>query len=404
MREGLDQIVSEYRRFRTAGRSPPATKFCLPDGSIIELCHTNGSDWTLCVLRPGDGALTPVAVGDDIRGMMDRYSEILDGWQPALWPPLSVVIEGVARVFMPAGMSLLLGVVELAGCALLLGVLKRGGKSCVALLHIAGHQVTPIHVGGPADLRSADVDGLLELQGGAIQAATGVLPTELLAAFARLLARALKPRKRAAQRRRSVGAFLLFFWILVQLVSRDSPDLYGRLGDIDAQIKAAFPGIDLPKDVLGDILALLLEIGTCLVSRDGQMLWVIRLSKLNIPGSPHHQKFCAEAPSIAANVEDFVRIATAETPPERSKRRCRSSHPEEVLMPEAGHTQREGGSEHSGSSTIEGDEGAGTDPPEPVLLAFLQLLLDRTANAPMPTGTAVVEPSGSGEAPPLIKK
>lgn len=113
MREGLDQIVSEYRRFRTAGRSPPATKFCLPDGSIIELCHTNGSDWTLCVLRPGDGALTPVAVGDDIRGMMDRYSEILDGWQPALWPPLSVVIEGVARVFMPAGMSLLLGVVEL---------------------------------------------------------------------------------------------------------------------------------------------------------------------------------------------------------------------------------------------------------------------------------------------------
>jgi len=400
MRAGLDQIVSEYRRFRTAGRSPPEDKFCLPDGSVMELCHTNGSDWTLCVLRPGDGALTPVAVGDDIPGVMGRYSEILEGWQPALWPPLSVVIEGVTRVFMPAGMSLLLGVVELAGCALLLGVLKRRGKSCVALLHIAGHQVTVVHVGGPADLRSADVDGLLELQGGAIQASTGVLTTELLAAFARLLARALKPRKRAAPRRRSIGAVLLFFWILVQLVRRDSPDLYGRLGDIDAQIKAAFPGIDLPKDVLGDILALLLEIGTCLISRDGQLLWVIRLSKLNIPGSPHYQKFCAEAPSIPANVEDFVRIATAETPPERSKRRRRTSH-DEAVMPEA---EREGGREHSGSSTIEGDEGAGTHPPEPVLLAFVRTLLDRIADAPMPVGTAVIEPSGSGAAPPLIKK
>ncbi|MBL8969913.1 MAG: hypothetical protein JNK56_05000, partial [Myxococcales bacterium] len=301
------------------------------------------------------------------------------------------------------GMSLLLGVVELAGCALLLGVLKRGGKSCVALLHIAGHQVTVVHVGGPADLRSADVDGLLELKGGVVQAPAGVLTTEVLAAFARLFARALKPRKRAAPRRRSVGAVLLFFWILVQLVRRDASDLYGRLGDIDAQIKEAFPGIDLPKDVLGDILALLLEIGTCLVSRDGQLLWVIRLSKLNIPGSPHCQKFCAEAPSIAANVEDFVRAATAEIPPERSRRRCRTSRTAEVVMPEAGHTPRDDGSEHRGSSTIESDDGAGTDPSEPVLLAFLQALLDETSGAPMPTGTAEIEPSGSG-APPLIKK
>lgn len=398
MREGLDQIVSEYRRFRTEGRSPPETKFCLPDGNTIELCHTNGSDWTLCVLRPGDDALTPVAVGDDPQAVMDRYSQILEGWQPAQWPPLSVVLGGFPRVFMPAGMSLLLGVVELAGCALLLGVLKRGGKSCVALLHIAGHQVTVVHVGGPADLRSADVDGLLELQGGSIQAATGVLSTELLAAFARLLARALKPRKRAAPRRRSVGAFLLFFWILVQLVRRDSPDLHGRLGDIDAQIKAAFPGLDLPKGVLGDILALLLEIGTCLVARDGQLLWVIRLSKLNIPGSPHYQKFCAEAPSIAANVEEFVRIATAETPPERSKRRCRTSHPEEAVTPEAGHTQREGGSEHSGSSTIEGDQGAGMHPPKPLLLKLVEVLLERIPDAPIPVGKPVIEPSGSGEA------
>lgn len=403
MRQGLDRIVSEYRRFRTAGRSPPETKVRLPDGSTIELCHTNGSDWTLCVLRSGDGALTPVAVGEDPRGVMDRYSEILEGWQPALWPPLSVVIGGFPRVFMPAGMSHLLGVVELAACALVLGVLKRAGKSCVALLHIAGHQVTPIHVGDPADLRSADIDGLLELQGGAIRAATGVLTTELLAAFARLLARALKPRKRAAPRRRSVGAFLLFFWILVQLVRRNSPDLYGRLGDIDAQIKGAFPGVDLPKDVLGDILALLLEIGTCLVSRDGQLLWAIRLSKLNIPGSPHYQKFCAEAPSIAADVEDFVRSATAETPPKRSQRRRRPSH-DEAVMREAGHTQREGGSEHNGSSTVEGDNSAGTHPSKPVLLEFVQVLLDRIPDAPIPVGTAVIEPSGSEEAPPLIKK
>ncbi len=390
MKDGRDQIVSEYRRFQSAGRSPPESKLGLPDGSVMELCHTNGSDWTLCVLRPGDGALTPVAVGDDIAAVMRRYKEVLEGWQPALWPPLSVVIEGATRVFVPAGMSLLLGVVELAGGALLLGVLKRAGKSCVALLHVRGHRVSVLHIGGPTDLRSVDVDGLLELKEAVVQLQTEALTVALLAAFARLLVRALKPRKRAGPRRRGVGAVLLFLWILVQLIRMGSGDLYGRRRDIAAQIKALLPGVDLPRRALGDVLTLMLETRTCLVSRDGSMLWLIRLSTLNSLESALHQKFCAEAPGTVADVEEFIRICASDTPPERSKHQPTMSRTAQKPTTEAEHSRQP-----KGSST---ENVVDTDPP--VLLSFIRMLLERTANAQGLKNTGVIEPSGSGPARP----
>ncbi len=396
MKDGVDQIVSEYRRFQSAGRSPPESKFCLPDGSTMELCHTNGGDWTLCVLRPGDGALTPVAVGDDIAAVMRRYSEVLEGWQPASWPPLSVVIEGAIRVFMPAGMSLLLGVVELAAGALLLGVLKRAGKSCVALLHVRGQRVTVLHIGGPTDLRSVDVDGLLELQEAAAELQAEALSVALLAAFARLLARALKPRKRTGPRRRGVWAVLLFLWILVQLVRRGSGDLYGRRRDIAAQIKALLPGVDLPRRGLGDVLALLLETKTCLVSRDGSMLWLIRLATLNSLESALHQKFCAEAPGTVADVEEFVRLCASDTPPERS--RHQTSRSRAARKP----TAKAEPSRHPDGSSTDGVEGVGTDPP--VLLSFVRMLLERTANAQKLKDTGVIEPTRPGPATPPIKE
>jgi hypothetical protein len=384
MKDEIRQIVSEYRRFRETGRPPPQSSYRLPDGSLMELCHTNGCDWTLCVLRAGDGALSPVGVSDDGAALMIRYSEMLTGWDPALWPPISVVVEGVARVFAPTSMSLLLGVVEFGRGVLLIGVVKRASKSGLALLHIDEREVRVIHFGGPMDLRGVDVDGLLDLQRGMRQAEIGVLDAALLAAFARLLARALKPRRRSDLRRRGTGSIHLFMWVIIQLVLRGADDLYGRLSDIEGQIKALLPNLDLPKEALSDNLVLLLATRTCLVALEDRVMWRLRLSELGKVGSALYLKFCAEALGTVVDVDDFARICAVETPPTRAKYRGSISRSAKTVNSERGPAD-------CATAVVVAQSVAETGPPAeepPELLAFIRKMLERTAGVVVPASAS----------------
>jgi hypothetical protein len=386
MKDELSQVVREYQKFRESGRPSPRSTYRLPDGSIMELCHTNGHDWTLCVVRAGDGALTPVAIGDNIDMVMSRYGEILPEWQPALWPPLTVVVDGATRVFVPAGMSLLLGVVEFGRGALLIGVIKRAGKSGLALLHVGVARISVLHFGNPMDLRAVDIDGLLELQDGAVQAPSRELDPALLGALARLLARVLKPRKRCL-RRRGTGSSHLFMWVIVQLVLMGADDLYGRLSDIDEQIRTYLPGIDLPREALGDNLALMLGTKTCLMEREDRVIWRFRLSGLNKPDSPLFKRFCAEALGVVVDVDSFARLCAVQTPPARSKYRgpllrCRGT-------PDAAPSRDDEAIPADGSNTVTVAELPNTEesaPAEvaPTLLTFVHMLLKRTTGALTP--------------------
>jgi hypothetical protein len=397
MKNEIRQIVSEYRRFRETGRPPPQSSYRLPDGSLMELCHTNGCDWTLCVLRAGDGALSPVGVSDDGAALMVRYSEMLTGWDPALWPPISVVVEGVARVFAPTSMSLLLGVVEFGRGVLLLGVVKRASTSGLALLHVDQREVRVVHFGGPMDLRGVDVDGLLELQRGMQQAEIGVLDAALLAAFARLLARALKPRRRSDLRRRGTGSIHLFMWVIIQLVLRGADDLYGRLSDIEVQIKALLKNLDLPKEALGDNLVLLLATKTCLVSLEDRVMWRLRLSELGKVGSALYLKFCAEALGTVVDVDDFARICAVETPPTRAKYRGSISRSAKTVNSERGPA------DESTTAVVVAQSVAETGPPAedlPVLLAFLREMQERTAGVVVPVSACAIATEDAPVDPP----
>ncbi len=398
MKDEVTQVVREYQRFRESGRPLPRSTFRLPDGSIMELCQTNGHDWTLCVVRTGDGALTPVAIGDNFERVMGRYGEILPEWQPASWPPLTVIVDGATRVFVPTGMSLLLGVVEFTRGAVLLGVIKREGKSGLAFLYISVARISVLHFGGPMDLRSVDLDGLLALQDEAVQAPTDELDPALLIALARLLARMMKVSKRCL-RRRGTGSSHLFMWLIIQLIRKGVDDLYGRLRDVDDQIRAYFPGLDLPREALGDNLALVLMTKTCLMERDDRVTWRFRLSGLNKPDSPLFKRFCAEALGVVVDVDSFAQLCAVSTPPARSKyrgpvSRCRKAKAkaaaDDAPPPESEHIPADG------STTVTVVEQPRTEPiapaeVAPTLLAFIRVLLDRVASAMALTSASVEE-------------
>lgn len=400
MKAEILEIVSEYRRFREAGRPSPVSTHRLPDGRTVELCQTNGSDWTLCAVRPDDRALTPIAFGDDVQALMRRYQEILPTWDPALWPPVSAVVEGVSRVFVPTGMSLLLGALELRQGALLLGVVKRAATVGLALIHVDARRVNVVHYGGPMDLRSVDMDALLDLQGGELRAELGALAPELLAAFARLLARALRPRKRADPRRRGAGSVHLFMWVIVRLVRLGVDDLYGRLSDIDGQVKAYLPGVDLPSEVLGDNLALMLGTGTCLAELEDRVMWRLRLADLRRADSQLYRRFCAEAPRTVADVDDFARVCAVDAPPARARYRGTTSRSAEAAASE---TPRPAASESGQAGASEtapidpaGGELSAQAAPSPVLLAFIRSALERAAGLGVPASESVgAEPSNA---------
>jgi len=399
MKDEVLEIVREYRQFREAGRPSPVSTHRLPDGRTVELCQTNGSDWTLCAVRPDDSALTPIAFGDDVHALLRRYEEILPAWDPALWPPVSAVVEGVARVFVPAGMSLLLGALELRQGALLLGVVKRAATAGLALIHVDARRVNVVHYGGPMDLRAVDMDALLDLQGGELRAELGALDPELLAAFARLLARALRPRKRADPRRRGAGSVHLFMWVIVRLVRLGVDDLYGRLSDIDGQVKAYLPGIDLPSEVLGDNLALMLGTGTCLAVLEDRVMWRLRLAELGRVGSPLHRRFCAEAPRTVADVDDFARVCAVDAPPARARYRGAPSRAANTAAsvaprPEASEPTQAAGSETAAIDPA-GAEASSQAAPSPVLLAFIRTALERAAGLIPVSETVAAEPSNS---------
>ena len=60
MEHTVSQLVDEYRKFQGTGRLPPANTFRLPDGNIMELCSSNTDDWTICLIRQPDNAITPL--------------------------------------------------------------------------------------------------------------------------------------------------------------------------------------------------------------------------------------------------------------------------------------------------------------------------------------------------------
>jgi hypothetical protein len=327
MEHTVSHLVDEYRKFQGTGRLPPANTFRLPDGNIVELCSSNADDWTICLIRQPDNAITPLLFGkrDEV---FARYMSLLEGWDPALWPPPCAVVDGATRVFTPAGRSHLLGVIEAGHAAVLLGVLKRATKrsSALALVHVHGPRVTVLHVGEPMDLRRIDVDHLLGLQAARLEVQTREAAATLLPAFARLLARSSMPSKRAGPRHRGKGSVHLFIWVLVQLTRMGAEDLYGRLGDIEKQIKAYLPGVDLPREVLGDVLALMLDVRTCLVVRS-KLMWHIRLSGLNDLESAIHKKFCAEAPTTLVDLDATARVCAPDAPPMRTKLQRRPRSP-----------------------------------------------------------------------------
>jgi hypothetical protein len=327
MEHTVSQLVDEYRKFQGTGRLPPANTFRFPDGNIVELCSSNTDDWTICLIRQPDNAITPLLFGERDE-VFARYMSFLAGWDPALWPPPCAVVDGATRVFTPAGMSHLLGVIEVGHAAVLLGVLKRATKrsSALALVHVHGPRVTVLHVGEPMDLRRIDVDHLLGLQAARLEVQTREAAATLLPAFARLLARSSMPSKRAGPRHRGKGSVHLFIWVLVQLTRMGAEDLYGRLGDIEKQIKAYLPGVDLPREVLGDVLALMLDVRTCLVVRS-KLMWHIRLSGLNDLESAIHKKFCAEAPTTLVDLDATARVCAPEVAPMRTKLQRRPRSP-----------------------------------------------------------------------------
>lgn len=328
MDHSLRQLVDEYRKYREAGRVPPVDAYVLPGGETVELCSSNGLDWTACLVRQLDGALTPLVIGDRDT-LLARYRVIMKEWDPARWPPMTAVVDGATRVFTPVGMSLLLGVIEAGHTALLLGVLKRAAHmaGALALIHVSGPRVTVVHVGEPMDLRRVDVDHQLALQVGRPEVQTREAAVALLPAFARLLARSSTPNKRLGPRHRGRGAVHLFTWVLVQLARMGAEDLYGRLGDIERQITVYLPGLDLPRDTLGDVLALMIEVRTCLVVRV-KLMWHIRLSGLNDPESAIHRRFCAEAPKTPVDLDAAARVWAPDAPPLRTKLIRRARGPE----------------------------------------------------------------------------
>jgi hypothetical protein len=365
MEHTVSQLVDEYRKFQGTGRLPPANTFRLPDGNIMELCSSNTDDWTICLIRQPDNAITPLLFGERDE-VFARYTSLLEGWDPALWPPPCAVVDGATRVFTPAGMSHLLGVIEVGHAAVLLGVLKRATKrsSALALVHVHGPRVTVLHVGEPMDLRRIDVDHLLGLQAARLEVQTREAAATLLPAFARLLARSSMPSKRAGPRHRGKGSVHLFIWVLVQLTRMGAEDLYGRLGDIEKQIKAYLPGVDLPREVLGDVLALMLDVRTCLVVRS-KLMWHIRLSGLNDLESAIHKKFCAEAPTTLVDLDATARVCAPDVAPTRTKLQRRPRSP---VVPIASH----------GAATAAADVPVITEdvPPAAVLTADVPLAAD----------------------------
>lgn len=323
----LSQVVDEYRKFRETGRVPPTATSELDVVHRVELCTTNGRDWAICLVRQADGAVTPLAFGAQ-EVALKRYKSIMDQWDPTLWPPVIAVVDGASRVFTPTGMSFLLGVIQVGETALLLGVLKRETQKsgALALLHVNGPRVTVMHVGGPMDLRRVDVDQQLGLQATRLEAQTREAAAALLPAFARLLARCSAPNKRVGPRHRGKGSVHLFIWVLVQLARMGAEDLYGRLGDIEKQIKVYLPGVDLPRETLGDVLALMIDVRTCLVVRV-KLMWHIRLSGLNDPESAIHKRFCGEAAKTLVDLDAAARFWVADAPPVRTKlvRQARSA-------------------------------------------------------------------------------
>lgn len=385
MEHTVSQLVDEYRKFQGTGRLPPANTFRLPDGNIMELCSSNTDDWTICLIRQPDNAITPLLFGERDE-VFARYTSFLDGWDPALWPPPCAVVDGATRVFTPAGMSHLLGVIEVGHAAVLLGVLKRATKrsSALALVHVHGPRVTVLHVGEPMDLRRIDVDHLLALQAARLEVQTREAAATLLPAFARLLARSLIPSKRTGPRHRGKGSVHLFIWILVQLTRKGAEDLYGRLSDIEKQIKAYLPGVDLPREVLGDVLALMLDVRTCLVVRS-KLMWHIRLSGLNDLESAIHKKFCAEAPTTLVDLDATARLCAPDAPPMRTKLQRRPRSP---VVPIA--------SQDNDAATAAAEVPVITAdvPPAAVLPADVPLAadLDTPSNHTEPRGVPTTEP------------
>ena len=86
MEHTVSKLVDEYRKFQGTGRLPPANTFRFPDGNIMELCSSNTDDWTICLIRQPDNAITPLLFGERDE-VFARYTSFLDGWDPALWPP-----------------------------------------------------------------------------------------------------------------------------------------------------------------------------------------------------------------------------------------------------------------------------------------------------------------------------
>lgn len=412
MTAGIFGIVTEYRRYQETGRSPPAKNGCaeLPDGRMLELCSSNGEDWTVCIVRPDDSALTPVAVGKKVDRLLVLVEDLTARWSPSLWPPPLVFVEGAPRVFVPVGRSTLLGIVELKQGVLLLGVVKRAETSDIALLHLVGTRISVLHVGGPMDLRGLNMDALLALQA-ETHAGCGDLPTEIWAAFARLATRATArtpeaPTGERDNRRRGIGAVMLLVWAIVQLVRSEKRDLVGHLGEIERQLQAIFPGIDLPNDVLGDVLALLLEVKTCLVTRAGRV-WRIRVWGLMNPASALYRRFCAEATAVVVDVESF--ISALQTRPARTVRvnarsRNRTANPGSAVPDLSQVPSENGGAEPApitqpvhGPASITSDDQAGA-------LAVVGLMLQGVGRLLMPAGHAGSSPehSGSPSAVPAV--
>jgi hypothetical protein len=337
MVDGVLQIVKEYRSYQETGRSPAAKKgsTCLPDGRALELC-TKGDAWALCLVRPGDDALTPVAAGKKSDRVLAVVEALTARWDPSMWPPLAVFIEGAARVFVPAGRSSLLGVIEFKQGALLLGVVTRAESSDIALVHLVGTRPSVLHVGAPMDLRAVNMDVLLALQAEP-HPEDGELSTEILAAFARLSTRAtarMQPvtLSKEPDRRRGIGGAELLVWLFVQFARTGQRDPVGHLGEIARRLKASVPDLDFPDEALGDALAWMIEAKTCLVSRRGR-IWRIHTWGLLNSGSALYRKFCGEAAAVVVDVYAFITALNARPtrmvrPGARSRGRGAPSIPE----------------------------------------------------------------------------
>ncbi len=340
MMDGVRQIVKEYRSYQETGRSPAAKKGStrLPDGRTLELC-SKGEAWTLCLVRPGDDALTPVAAGNKSHQVLAVVEALTARWDPLMWPPLAVFIEGVARVFVPAGRSSLLGVIEFKRGALLLGVVTGAESSDIALIHLVGTRPFVLHVGAAMDLRAVNMDALLALQE-APHSDDGELSTEILGAFARLSTRATArvppvTLSKEPDRRRGIGGAELLVWLFVKFARTGQRDPVGHLGEIARRLKASVPDLDFPDEALGDALAWMIEAKTCLVSRRGR-IWRIHTWGLLNSASALYRKFCGEAAAVVVDVYAFITALNARpTRMVRASARSRSpaADPESTVPP-----------------------------------------------------------------------